>query len=165
MLWKVIWMRIPKQLRDKITLEADFTVTTVMPRLQTCRLGFIWRTSTMWNKLPWELRSIKSLPRLKNNLKKHIISSRVTQALNSTEENIAQVDGNTEIEESELLLEQSNWRMTTDTRSDAFRTAGRTGTRQPLHQEVITVVSEDISSTRDELDESRESMDEYDATN
>ena len=115
----------------------------------------------MWNELPMELRSLKSLPRFKTNLKKYIISSRVEGELSTTEENIFQVDGNTELEDANLVLEDENWRMTTELEStdvwdDEFQTAGRTGITQPLLHEMV---NEDTNCTLDEL---MEDMDELD---
>ena len=120
MLWKIIWLRIPKQLRDQITLEDDFTVTTVRPRLQTCRLGFTWRTTTMWNSLPLNIRNIKSLPKFKKSLKLHILSTRVTSVHNTSVQNLLQVDGSNDIENTSLTEDKENNEVTTDQITDTI---------------------------------------------
>ena len=59
-LWKVLWFRIPLQLHKRVNLDADFIVHMQEPRLQTCKLGFLWRATSNWNSLSLETRSMKS---------------------------------------------------------------------------------------------------------
>ena len=74
--WKTIWKQIPRQIFTRLTINQDYTISTQEPRLQTCKLSYIWRATTSWNELPQAIREIKSYPRFKSNLRKHIESLR-----------------------------------------------------------------------------------------
>ena len=76
MCWKVIWLRIPLQLHERMTLNEDFSITTKKQRLQTVQAGYLWRATLLCNLLPQEICSIQSLPRFKSALKHHIVSQR-----------------------------------------------------------------------------------------
>ena len=58
MFWKILWKHIPQQILTRISINEDFTVSTVMPRLQTVQMGYLWRASSAWNLLPHEIRSL-----------------------------------------------------------------------------------------------------------
>ena len=75
-LWKTIWLKIPLELHMKVNLDTDYIATTREPRLQTCKLGFLWRAVNGWNTLSLEIRSLKSFPRFKKLLRKFIIENR-----------------------------------------------------------------------------------------
>ena len=77
-LWKVIWHKIPMELHMKLSLDSDFLAVTKEPRIQTCKLGFLWRAVTGWNALNLEIRSMKSFPKLKKLLRKFLIENRDT---------------------------------------------------------------------------------------
>ena len=68
----------------RLNINDDFLITTPTPRLQTTQLGYLWRGSQLWNKLPLELRSNKSLPNFKNKLKQHILLRRKSTTTLST---------------------------------------------------------------------------------
>ena len=55
-MWKIIWHKKPEQLSDKIEVTEEYKILTRKPRLMTCQMGFLWRTSEKWNTLPQNIR-------------------------------------------------------------------------------------------------------------
>ena len=76
MTWKVVHLRTPRHLADKITRNPDNTLSTSIPRLLNTSLGLRWRMVDLWNHTPIELRDTRSLSIYKRKLKKWIISQR-----------------------------------------------------------------------------------------
>ena len=68
-IWKVINVARPEMIREKITVNQDHTILMDHPRLQFTQQAFTWRTTTIWNSLPQNLREPKSLPTFKRRLK------------------------------------------------------------------------------------------------
>ena len=75
-LWKVVWFSSPLHLKLQITIDNDFKITTAPDRLKIMARSYTWRSVHTWNMLPDEIRTIGSLPRFKNAIKKWLISLR-----------------------------------------------------------------------------------------
>ena len=75
-LWKMIRMRKPKLLSEKITVVEEDHIRITPSRLQITSANFKGRTTNQWNNLPTEIRLIKTLPKFKKVLKKWIIEQR-----------------------------------------------------------------------------------------
>ena len=75
-MWKIIWLKAPVYLHNKITINEDFCLQTSRPRLKTTKLSFRFRTTLTWNTMPMEIRQIKSLPMFKIKVKAWLISLR-----------------------------------------------------------------------------------------
>ena len=75
-MWKIVKLGIPYYLRKSISVHPDYSVTSTIPRIQTTKKSFKFRTITEWNLLPQGLRDINTYDKFKPHLRKHIIESR-----------------------------------------------------------------------------------------
>ena len=55
-LWKIVKWKTPAVLSEELTVEDDWTVAVVPPRLQMSERCYLWRTVPMWNLLPPHLK-------------------------------------------------------------------------------------------------------------
>ena len=78
-LWKIIRMNIPEAMTEHFDLDDDNYITTNTPRLQFTKLGFRWRSTETLNKLPSDMREIRSLPTTKRRLKTWIKERRSSE--------------------------------------------------------------------------------------
>ena len=108
-LWKVIWLNILLQIRNKLELKDDFKIESKKPRLQTCQMGFLWRANEHWNSLPLGIRSMVDLLKFKKKLRTFIISERekeaVSQTTGSYSDQISPMTGPARMERTNLSAE------------------------------------------------------------
>ena len=76
LLWRVIRLNAQQSLATKIIIDDDCFVTTAIPRLQHTTTAFRWRSTTLWNSIPDDLRHNMSLKSFKRNTKKWILTLR-----------------------------------------------------------------------------------------
>ena len=75
-MWKIINLKKPETIREKLEVTTDSKIQIRPPRLQSTLNAFTWRTADIWNQMPLELRELKSLPSFKRRLKKWIYERR-----------------------------------------------------------------------------------------
>ena len=69
MTWRIIRLKTPSYLFEKIKMEEEEKISTLEPRLQNTENGFRWRSTFLWNSMSLELRQEKYYPRFKKLLK------------------------------------------------------------------------------------------------
>ena len=74
--WKTIKLKKPRHIYDNITINEDNNIETRAPRLQNSETSLRWRMVKEWNSIPQEMKSIPSLPRFKNSIKRWLKSCR-----------------------------------------------------------------------------------------
>ena len=76
MFWRIIYLKTPRYMMEKLNVQDDISISPQFTRLQNTRMGFRWRTIPLWNSMNLELRTEKSYPRFKKNLKNWILKNR-----------------------------------------------------------------------------------------
>ena len=74
--WKICNIGKPETIAEKIRFNENLEAQTENPRLQFTTEGYRWRTVNNWNRIPSEMRLVKSLPVFKKRLRHWIISGR-----------------------------------------------------------------------------------------
>ena len=69
-MWKIVHMRKPVQLYEKLVLEESNHLTTRATRLHFTESSFLVRTVRLWNSLPEEMRVTEKIGRFKRLVKK-----------------------------------------------------------------------------------------------
>ena len=68
-IWKVIRLKTPRYLTDKLQISSDDKITTSNPRLVLTARSFRWNSVTTWNSLPGNIRQETNLRLFKKQLK------------------------------------------------------------------------------------------------
>ena len=74
--WKVVHLRIPKRLYDRMTLNDEYKIETREPRLQFSTDCYRWRAAHQWNSMPLEIRMELSIARFKGQIRRMILGQR-----------------------------------------------------------------------------------------
>ena len=75
-IWKIIYLKKPEIMRDKIVIEDQMHLTTRAPRLTFTESSFLIRTVRLWNTLPLDIKETESLPRFKKLVKRWTLEKR-----------------------------------------------------------------------------------------
>ena len=73
---KIVRQGTPSYFQTRMELEDEDFMTTRAPRLQITRNSFRCRGVTMWNRIPYDIRTLPTITSFKKNLKRWIIESR-----------------------------------------------------------------------------------------
>ena len=75
-MWNIIYLGKPEYMAEKVEIDENLDIHTEEPRLINTRTAFRWRTTSMWNTIPTQIRELKSLPRFKSKIKIWLIKNR-----------------------------------------------------------------------------------------
>ena len=74
--WKIVYLRIPRRLNNRMTLDENYLIQTREPRLQFSTNCYRWRAASQWNALSLEMRTEKSIAKFKGQVRRMIIGQR-----------------------------------------------------------------------------------------
>ena len=77
--WKIVHLRKPLRMTERMTITDYYRIITQGPRLQFNSECYRWRAAREWNQLSMELRMESSISRLKKELKRKILDGRNTR--------------------------------------------------------------------------------------
>ena len=78
-LWKILRLQKPENMKDRFELNDQELILITRPRLQFTELGFRYRAANEWNRLPLEVRELRSLPLFKKRAKRWIFERRILE--------------------------------------------------------------------------------------
>ena len=73
---KLVNLRKPPRLLERMTILTDKTIRVQQPRLQLSEDCFRWRSAAQWNNLSTELREVSSISIFKKQMRRSIIERR-----------------------------------------------------------------------------------------
>ena len=85
-MWRIINLKTPLYLYNKLRILEDNTVETTIPRIQNTETSYRWRTVRIWNSIPQEVKEIRKISSFKKNMKNWIIESRPPEIRDSFHE-------------------------------------------------------------------------------
>ena len=77
-LWETFRWGIPKYMSTRVHLETDYLASTAIPRLQQTAASYCWKTVSVWNSMPLELRTEMNISRFKYGVKRWVKEGRDT---------------------------------------------------------------------------------------
>ena len=76
MTWKIVHLRQPRRLRDRMETTDDYKIVMTVPRLRFSENCFRWRAANIWNDLPLEMRMETSIARFKGQMRRLVTDER-----------------------------------------------------------------------------------------
>ena len=76
LLWKAIRLEAPRSMSDRFQLDGNNFLETVEPRIIHTMNSWRLRATSLWNRLPDDLRGMMSLPIFKKRTKQWLVDHR-----------------------------------------------------------------------------------------
>ena len=92
--WKVLNLKIPRMMADRLTLDDEKKICIRRPRLLFSTNWFRWRAAVVWNNLPLDIRSEQSISIFKNSMKR-LMTERREISTQDQDPEISQTPGTT----------------------------------------------------------------------